>query len=99
MESNLLQLCEMVGICVGRNKTETLHRLMRPMIAQELFRFVSLENERTKVENQIDISKWKNVHPGSKAAIVNHNKEDISQLFRQIHESSYSWNVLYNLQK
>jgi len=47
----------------------------------------------------IDVSKWKNVHPGSKAAIVNHNKEDISQLFRQIHESSYSWNVLYNLQK
>ena len=47
----------------------------------------------------MDVSKWQNVHPGSKAAIVNHNKEDISQLFRQIHESSYSWNVLYNLQK
>ena len=59
MESNLLPLCEMVGICVGRNKTETLHRLMCPMIAQELFHFVSLENERTKVENQVDISKWK----------------------------------------
>ena len=29
----------------------------------------------------LDVKRWKNVHPGSKEAIVNHLKEDISKLF------------------
>jgi len=59
-EDSLHSLCKMVGIRVGGSKTETLYHLMRPMIVQELFRFISLENQRTAaLENQVDISNWK----------------------------------------
>ena len=46
----------------------------------------------------LDVKRWKNVHPGSKMAIVNHLGEDISKLFRYIKHSELSWAALYNLQ-
>lgn len=46
----------------------------------------------------LDVKKWKNVHPGSKEAIVNHLNEDISKLFRYIKHSELSWASLYTLQ-
>jgi len=46
----------------------------------------------------LDVKRWKNVHPGSKEAIVNHLKEDISKLFRYIKHSELSWAALYSVQ-
>ena len=46
----------------------------------------------------LDVKKWKEVHPGSKEAIVNHLGEDISKLFRFIRHSDLSWSALYSLQ-
>lgn len=46
----------------------------------------------------LDVKRWKNVHPGSKEAIVNHLGEDISKLFRYIKHSELSWTALYSIQ-
>jgi len=46
----------------------------------------------------LDLKRWKNVHPGTKEAIVGHLKEDVSNLFRFIKHSGLSWATLYSLQ-
>jgi hypothetical protein len=46
----------------------------------------------------LDVKRWKNVHPGSKGAIVGHLGEDISDLFRFIKHSELSWATLFSLQ-
>ena len=46
----------------------------------------------------VDVQRWKNVHPGSKGAIVGHLGEDISELFRYIRHSELSWATLFSLQ-
>ena len=46
----------------------------------------------------VDVKRWKNVHPGSKGAIVGHLGEDISELFRYIRHSELSWAALFSLQ-
>jgi len=46
----------------------------------------------------LDVKKWKEVHPGSKALIVKHMGEDISKRFRFIRHSDLSWAALYSLQ-
>ena len=46
----------------------------------------------------LNVKKWKEVHPGSKALIVKHLGEDISKRFRFIKHSEISWAELYALQ-
>lgn len=45
----------------------------------------------------IDVGKWKEHHPGSEQAIMNHLYEDVTLLWRQIHSSPHSKMILlYN---
>ena len=46
----------------------------------------------------LDVKRWKLVHPGSTAAIKNHLTEDVSDLFRQINHTHYSWAVVNSIQ-
>lgn len=45
----------------------------------------------------LDVKSWKNTHPGSKALIVKHLGEDISERFRFIKHSELSWASLFSL--
>lgn len=56
-------------------------------------------NDYVILDNRyLDVKKWKKVHPGSTAAIQNHLKEDISNLFRQIKHTHYSWAIVNSIQ-
>ena len=46
----------------------------------------------------LDVSKWRNVHPGSRKAIENHLSQDVSLLWDTIHGSSYTQRQLLSLQ-
>lgn len=46
----------------------------------------------------LDVSKWKEVHPGSRAAITKRLGYDISLLFRHINHSELSWATVFALQ-
>ena len=65
-----------------------------------VFKHVKLNtNEYVILDNRyLDVKRWKLVHPGSTAAIKNHLTEDISDLFRQINHTHYSWAVVNSIQ-
>ena len=46
----------------------------------------------------LDVRKWKNVHPGSSAAIEKRMGQDISSVFRHINHTDESWATVYALQ-
>ena len=45
----------------------------------------------------LDVSKWKEVHPGSKKAIESHLKEDVRNLFEHIGHSNVAWATAHSL--
>ena len=67
--------------------------IFRPIKVPKSEEYVILDNR------YLDVSQWKIVHPGSTQAINNHLREDISQLFRHIKHSHYSWAVVNHIQK
>ena len=67
-----------------------------------IFKSIKIDNSNEFVildNRYLDVKSWKLVHPGSTKAINNHLKEDISNLFRHIKHSHYSWAVVYHIQK
>lgn len=46
----------------------------------------------------IDVQKWANIHPGSKAAIVHHLREDVTQLMDHIEHPEYVYGIAFHLQ-
>ena len=78
------------------NSIKENNYMFKPMLLKKL----PIKYEYVIVDNRvINVSKWKQVHPGSKKAIENHLFEDISLLFRHIPHTHNSWNILYNLQE
>ncbi len=65
-----------------------------------IFRPIKLKtNEYVILDGRyLDVKRWKLVHPGSTAAIKNHLTEDVSDLFRQINHTHYSWAIVNSIQ-
>lgn len=54
----------------------------------------------TTVEGRvISLSKWANVHPGGKSAIVDHKGEDLAALLSHFGHSTHAWAVVHSLKK
>ena len=62
-------------------------------------RKVHNKNELVIEGRIIDVSKFKNVHPGSVAAIEKYAGKDATEVFEHIRHPRYSWAILYALQK
>ena len=67
--------------------------IFRPIKIPKSEEYVILDNR------YLDVSQWKVVHPGSTQAINNYLRKDISQLFRHIKHTDYSWAVVNHIQK
>ena len=86
-----LETCDLVLEALNNN----LHNY-------KLYKQITLKNNEQYliIDNRyIDVKYWKKVHPGSTAAITNYLGKDVSELFRQIKHTPYSWAMLYTLQK
>lgn len=51
-----------------------------------------------RVEGHVlDVTEWAKVHPGSEAALRNHNGEDVTDLMHHIGHSPHAWAVVHSL--
>lgn len=48
---------------------------------------------------EVDVSKWKKVHPGGSGAISNYEGEDLTSLVSHIGHSPHAWAVVHSLKK
>ena len=54
----------------------------------------------TRVEGrEIDVTQWRNVHPGGKSAIQSYEGEDMTRLISHIGHSKHAWAVVHSLKK
>lgn len=58
-ENDLKSLCSSTSIKPGQNKIDMVRNLMRPLIVQEIFKFLQEENSNEDIGDRIDLENWR----------------------------------------
>ena len=85
------------GWCEGA--LQTAEMVLEACQGKSFVLFDAFPDEFVVLDQRVlDVSMWKEVHPGSTAAITKRLKYDISTLFRHINHSELSWATVFALQ-